>query len=480
MISFAPPFHRMRGRLPVTAMSLRSRAFAVRLLAAAAIAVPVALPATPPAAAQARNISLVRDAEIEALVREYARPILEAAGLGRSGIEIVLVNDQSFNAFVAGRRIFINTGTLMMAETPNEVIGVLAHEAGHIAGGHQQRLREQLARAQTMAVVATILGAGAVVAGATTGAEGLGPSAAGIFTGGMEAARRSVLSYQRTEETTADRSAVTYLERTGQSAKGMLTTFERLAGSMALAGVKVDPYQLSHPVPRERIANLETLARSSSHFDRKDPPALQQRHDMIRAKIAAFTQGHAAATRLFRDNPRGVPAVYADAIGTFLSGNARAAVGKIDTLVRAAPNNPYFHEMRGEILMKAGRPAEAAAAFATAMRHDPHRSGIIQIGYGQALMATGKQEDLRKAVNELQAGLTRDREYAAGYRYLAQAYGQLGDVAQAELATADGHFYSGNYRDAKIFAARAQQKMPNGSSGWLRAQDIINYRQPGR
>src|SRR5690606_387450 len=208
--------------------------------------------------------------------------------------------------------------------------------------------------AQTMAVVATILGAGAVVAGATTGAEGLGPSAAGIFTGGMEAARRSVLSYQRTEETTADRSAVTYLERTGQSAKGMLATFERLAGSMALAGVRVDPYQLSHPVPRERIANLETLARSSSHFDRKDPPALQQRHDMIRAKIAAFTQGHAAATRLFRDNPRGVPAVYADAIGTFLSGNARAAVGKIDALVRAAPNNPYFHEMRGEILMKAG------------------------------------------------------------------------------------------------------------------------------
>src|SRR5690606_25429709 len=133
----------------------------------------------------------------------YARPILEAAGLGKSGIEIVLVNDPSFNAFVAGRRIFINTGALLMAETPNETIGVLAHEAGHIAGGHQRRLRDQLSRAQTMAVIATLLGAGAAAAGAATGTGGLAQSGAGVMAGGMEAARRSVLAYQRTEETTA-------------------------------------------------------------------------------------------------------------------------------------------------------------------------------------------------------------------------------------------------------------------------------------
>lgn len=463
-----------------TMSSILSRAFAVRLFAAAALTVPTIVQTTLPTAAQQRGVSVVRDAEIEAAVRDYARPVLEAAGLGRSGIEIVLVNDPSFNAFVAGRRIFINTGALLMAETPNEIIGVLAHEAGHIAGGHQQRLREQLGRAQTMAVIATVLGVGAAVAGSAAGAQGLSQSAAGLMTGGMEAARRSLLSYQRTEEITADRSAITYLERSGQSAQGMLKTFERLAGSMALAGVRVDPYQISHPMPRERIANLEELARKSQYFNRQDPPALQQRHDMIRAKIAAYTQGHAAATRLFRDNPRSAAALYADAIGTFLAGNSRAAVGKMDALVRAGPNNPYFHEMRGEILIKAGRPAEAAQSFATAMRLDPNRSGIIQIGYGQALMATGTQENLRKAVVELQTGLSREKEYGTGYRYLAQAHAQLGDVAQAELATADGHFYSGNYRDAKIFAARAQQKLPNGSPGWLRAQDIINYRQPGR
>lgn len=461
-------------------LSFRRRDAWPRFFLAASLALALALPPTAPAAAQKRSISVVRDAEIEALVADYARPILEAAGLAKSGIEIILVNDPSFNAFVTGRRIFVNTGALLMSETPNEIIGVLAHEAGHIAGGHQQRLRDQLARAQTMAVIATLLGVGATAAGAATGASGLAQSGAGIASGGMEAARRSVLAYQRTEETTADRSAVTYLERTGQSARGMLKTFERLAGAMALSGVRVDPYQISHPMPRERIANLETLARSSRNFERRDPPALQQRHDLMRAKIAAYTQGHAAASRMFARTPRSVPALYADAIGTFLSGNSRAAIGKIDALVKAAPQNPYFHEIRGEILMKAGRPQQAAEAFATALRLDPRKSGLIQIGRGQALMATGKPELVRKAVDELQAGLARARDYAAGYRYLAQAHGQLGNIGDAELATAEGHYHSGNYRDAQIFAARAQQKLARGTPAWLRAQDIINHRQPRR
>lgn len=450
---------------------LRLRFLAVAMLSLAL--------ASTPAVAQ-RGISVVRDAEIEALVADYARPILDAAGLGKSGIEIVLVNDPSFNAFVTGRRIFINTGALLMAETPNEIIGVLAHEAGHIAGGHQQRLRDQLARAQTMSVIAALLGAGALAAGAATGTDGLAQSGAGIVSGGLEAARRSVLAYQRSEEATADRSAITYLERTGQSAQGMLRTFERLAGSMALAGVRVDPYQISHPTPRERIANLETLARASRNFDRADPPALQQRHDLMRAKISAYTQGHGAATRLFGRNSRGLPALYADAIGTFLSGNPRAAAGKIDALVKAAPNNPYFQEIRGEILLKAGRPEQAAQAFATALRLDPRKSGIIQIGHGQALMATDKPELVRKAVGELRAGLSRNKDYAAGYRYLAQAHGKLGQIGEAELATAEGHFHSGNIRDAKIFAARAQQRLAKGTPGWVQAQDIINYKQPGR
>lgn len=431
-------------------------------------------PWTSPASAQQR-VPIVRDAEIEALVRDYARPILNAAGLSKSGIEIILVNDQSFNAFVAGRRMFINTGALMTSETPNEIIGVIAHEAGHIAGGHQERLRQQLARAQTMAIVAALLGVGATVAGAAADSPGLAQAGSGIAIGGTEMARRGLLGYQRTEEITADRSALTYLEKTGQSARGMLKTFERFASTLALSGARVDPYQLSHPMPRERIANLETLARQSRHFGATDPAALQLRHDLARAKIAAHTQGPNASRRLFRNDPRGLAATYGDAISTFLYGNPRNAIDKADALVRAQPRNPYFQELRGEILMKANRPKQAAEAFQAAIGSDGGRSGILHVNLGQALLAQG---DARRAVEEIRRGLDRDRENVAAYRFLAQAYGQLGDIGQAELATAEGHYHMGNHQDAKIFAARAQTKLRRGEPAWVRAQDIINFRAP--
>ena len=422
------------------------------------------------------SVPIVRDAEIEALVRDYARPILKAAGLSKSGIDIILVNNSGFNAFVAGRRMFINTGALLQSDTPNEIIGVIAHEAGHIAGGHQERLRGQLERAQTMLVVAMLLGVGAMAAGAATDTGGLGQAGAGIASAGGEIARRGLLGYQRSEETTADRSALTYLEKTGQSAKGMLKTFERFQSALALSGARVDPYQISHPMPRDRIANLENLARASPNFDRVDPEELQLRHDMMRAKIAVYTQGRSAPARLFRDNPNGLAAQYGDAHATMLHGNPRSALKKADALLQVQPKNPYFHELRGDILLRANQPEEAAQSYARAVALDPAKSGILPIAYGQALIATGKPEALQKAVAEIREGLTRDPENASGYRYLAQAYGQLGEVAEAELATAEGHFYSGAYQDAKIFAARAQTKFKRGAPGWVRAQDIINFK----
>ncbi len=461
--------------------SILSATFAIALKTATAFA--VALPlltATPTVATAQKGVSIVRDAEIEALVRDYARPILGAAGLSKSNIEIILVNDRRFNAFVAGRRIFINTGALLMAETPNEIIGVLAHEAGHIAGGHQERLREQLERAQTMAIVAGLLGVGAVVAGAASNSGELAQAGAGVAAGGGEFARRGLLGYQRTEEVTADRSAITYLNATGQSAKGMLKTFQRFQSALSLSGARVDPYQVSHPAPRDRIANLQTLAESSPYYNEKDSPTLQQRHDLMRAKIAVFTQGQAAASRLFRGERGGLAATYAEALSAYLFGNPRTAITKADALIKAQPKNPYFQELRADSLMKANRPAEAAEAYARAMKLDPVKSGTLQVGYGQALLATGKPELVRKAVGELQKGLDRDRQNVAGYQYLAQAYGQLGDEASAELALAEGHYYSGNYQDAKIFAARSQMKFKRGSPGWVRAQDIINYRQSGK
>lgn len=478
------PFHSPTARLRVFPAMLTknslSRFVTRSARAATALVLSAAIAAGSTGAAHAQRVPIVRDAEIEALVRDYARPILKAAGLGNSGINIVLVNDPAFNAFVAGRRIFVNTGALMTAETPNEIIGVLAHEAGHIAGGHQERLRDQLARAQTMAIVAALLGAGAMVAGAASDTKGLGAAGAGIVSGGSEMARRSLLGYQRSEETTADRSAITYLNATGQSAQGMLKTFQRFQNALSLSGARVDPYQVSHPMPRERIANLETLAHESQYFDKKDPEALQQRHDMMRVKIAAYTQGQAAASRLLRGSGDDLAVRYGDAQTTYLFGDLRSALSKTDALIKSQPKNAYFHELRGDILMKSNKPAAAAESYASAVRLDPAKSGILPVQLGQAYLAIGTPDALKKAVTEISKGLDRDRENAAGYRYLAQAYGMLGDVADADLATADGHYYSGAYQDAKIFAMRAQQKFQRGTPGWVRAQDIINYKAPGK
>ncbi|MCP3054490.1 M48 family metalloprotease [Aurantimonas marianensis] len=456
-------------------MNLSPRRLSARLTSiAVALAVALAPVAAEAARSEKASLPLVRDAEIEALIGDYARPILKAAGLSRSGIEIVLVNSGSFNAFVAGRRIFVNTGAITATETPNQLIGILAHEIGHLAGGHQQRLRQQLERAKTIAIVAGLLGAGVAVAGASSGARGATQAGAGLMAGGGALARRGLFSYQRGEESTADRAALTYLRKTGQSGKGLLETFETLDRNSLFAGGRSGNYLSSHPLPRERIAALKQVARESPDFDRPDSPALAQRHDLARAKIAAYTGGASEDRRLFSRNPRGLAALYGDAIATHLSGSPATALQKIDALIEAQPNSPWFHEMRGEILMNSGRWQESAAAFSKAVKLDKSGSGLLKAQVGQALVIGGDRSQMDKAVRLIQSGLQSDPVNAVAYRFLAMAYGHLGDVGRAELATAEGYWHAGSFRQAKIFATRAQQKLKSGSPAWLQAQDIIS------
>ena len=426
------------------------------------------------AEAQENNrVSIIRDAEIERLIRDYARPIIKASGLGKGAIDIVLVNDPSFNAFVTGRRMFIHTGAILRAETPGEIIGVIAHETGHMAGGHQFRLRQRAETAEKLAVLSTILGMGVTVAGAATKNDALAGVGGGLAAGGVEAAGRSLLSYQRGEEMTADRSAIEYLNRTQQSAAGLLRTLERFADALSLSGTRVDPYRISHPLPQERISNLQALAQESPYFDKQDPPGLQIRHDMARAKIAAYTIGGNVIPRLFRKDPKGIGARYGMALTAFLYGSPKAALAKTDALIKEMPGNPYLYELRGDTLIKLNKAADAALAYQKAMKFDPEKSPLLQTGYGQALLLAGKAEAAKK---ELNAAVARDKDNIAAYESLARAYGQTGDVANAELATADMHYYGGDMQQAKIFAARAQRQFKTGTPAWLRAEDIIRYK----
>lgn len=415
------------------------------------------------AAAQAGDIPVIRDAETETLVRDYAKPLLRAAGQ-RSNIQVIIVNDDSFNAFVDGQRIFINSGALMQAETPNEIIGVLAHEIGHLAGGHQYRLRDRLKQAQTFAVVGMLLGLGAGLAGG-------GAAGGGIMAGSQEFALRNFLSYQRSEETAADHAAISYLNKTEQSAKGMLATFQRFSNQMTLAGIRPDRYRQSHPLPQERINSLQSAAKKSPYYDKKDSDKLQLRHDLVRAKLAAYQRKTGEMRAFFAKNPNGLPFRYAQAVMAVESGNPQQAVSKVNALIKDNPQNPYFYELLGDADIKANMAAAAAQDYRQAIALDTDKSAQLYVSYGRALLAA---KNASGAVNAFKTALRTENDDPATYNFLALAYGQSGKPALADLATADMHYYSENSAEARYFAARAQRGLKQGTADWLRAQDILN------
>ncbi|MFL5067329.1 MAG: M48 family metalloprotease [Xanthobacteraceae bacterium] len=437
--------------------------------------------ASSPVRAQPRpenvGVPLIRDAEIEQLLRDYTTPILRAAGLGPQNVQVVIINNRAFNAFVMdGRRIFVNSGALFDSTTPNQIIGVLAHESGHIAGGHLAKMRQEMANAQTQMILATVLGLGAVVAGAKTGA-GQAASQIGMaaLTGPQEMIRRSLLSYVRAQEEQADKAGVKFLAATGQSAKGMYDTFRRFADQTMFTARGVDPYVQSHPMPAERVRALEEVARTSPYWDKKDPSELQLRHDMMRAKLAGFMDRPDTITRRYPTSDTSLPARYARAISAYRFSDLRNAIGQIDALIAAQPNNPYFHELKGQALMESGRGAEAVAPLRRAAALAPHAQ-LIRALLAQALVSTHDAKHADEAIAILRDVLIHEKELVSGYRELAMAHGQKGDLAQADLASAQASFASGDFKTARELAARAKTRLPTGSPGWVKADDIATYR----
>jgi predicted Zn-dependent protease len=425
----------------------------------------------PARAQQGGGPPILRDAETEQLLRDYTRPILRAAGLEKQNIQVVIINDPSFNAFVAdGRRIFVNYGALRESETPNQIIGVLAHETGHLAGGHLSKLREQVARAQTQMIIAMLLGIGAAVAGARSGA---GRAGAAAIAAPQSAIMRTMLSYQRQQEENADKAAVKFLNATGQSAKGMYETFRRFSDQSLFAARGADPYNMSHPMPAERVRALEELARSSQFWDKKDDPALQFRHDMMRAKVSGFMERPDTINRRYPASNDSLPARYARAIAAYRHGDLRNAQAQIDALIRAQPNNPYFHELKGQALLEGARPNEAIAPLRKAVQLSNH-APLIEMLLGQALVASENKAYADEAITILRAAVSREPEAAIGYTQLAMAYGRKGNYAEADLAAAQAAFLRGDQKTARDLASRAKTRFAIGSPGWVKADDIVN------
>jgi predicted Zn-dependent protease len=461
-----------------TPIRTRRAAPAIAMIAAVAVAMTGGGRTLSPARAQdsaTRGMPIIRDAEIEQLLRDYAQPILRAAGLAKQNVRVVVLSDRSFNAFVMdGRHIFINAGALFDAKTANEVIGVFAHETGHLAGGHLQRLREQLASAQTAGIVALLAGVGAAVAASRAGSGGGDVGMAAILAP-QAAIMRTVLAYVRTQEDQADHAGVKFLNATGQSPKGMVELFKRLSNEVLFNSRYIDPYMQTHPMPADRVAALETLAKASPYWDRKDPPELQLRHDMMRAKLSGFLERPDTVARRYPASDHSLPARYARAISTYRNSDLRQAVVQIDSLIQAQPNNAYFYELKGQALLEGGHPAEAVAPLRQAAQLS-HNNPLIEIMLAQALNATNNPKLAEEAVGLLRTAIAREPEAPDAYAQLAVAYGRKGDLANADLASAQAAFARGDLKTARQLATRAKTRLPIGSPAWVRADDIVNVK----
>lgn len=421
----------------------------------------------------AQRLALIRDAEIEGLIKSYTLPIFKSAKLNRKAVDVYIVNDASFNAFVTGSRMFIHTGALTQSDTPNEIIGVIAHETGHITGGHQVRMRDRIAKSQVLGAIGVLLGAGAIAAGGR-GAEEVGTA---IIAGTPGALQRNLLSYKRDEEAAADRAAITLLRKSNQSSLGMLKTFERFQSKLSFSGSRPDPFLQSHPLPRERISLLKNLVKKDPNLRKKDSPALQLRHDMARAKIAAYTQGFKAVQRLFKKNLNGAPARYGLAIAHFKTGRTAQALKGINQLIKEQPKNAYLYEMKAEILHRSGKSKLGIGPMKKAIKLDPYKSGLLRIIYGQLLLGTKGNAHVKEAISQIKKGLTKDPSTISGYQFLAMGYGRTGQTGLALAATAEQRFLMRRYKEAKKFALRAQLKLKKGSPKWLRLQDIVLYKK---
>ncbi len=418
-----------------------------------------------PSAVRAQGPSLVRDTEIENTIRVYIAPLLQAAGLDPGSVRIHLVNDSRLNAFVAGgMQIFIHTGLLTSAETPDQVIGVLAHEIGHIEGGHLSRLKDGLRSATAQAILVSILGGAAAVAAGRP--DGIGAA----VSGGAHVAQRSLLSYSRGMEQAADQAALRYLDSTGQSARGLLTFMELLQRQEGVLGGDDNPYIRSHPLTGDRIELVRNHVAKSRVAKAAPDPALVAAHRRMRAKINGYLN---PADTLRHTDPKNqdIETRYARSIAYMRQSEATKSLAIADDLIRLSPKDPFFLELRGDILRSAGRTKEAKAAYEETLKILPW-AALIRLSLAQTQLELNDGADQSDVVANLKHALRYEPRVPRAWRQLATAYGRMNKRGLTSHALAEEAILRGDNAAAVRHAKRAMQTLPKGSSEWLRSQDI--------
>lgn len=433
--------------------------------------------------ARAQGMSLIRDSEIEALLNDYARPLTKAAGLGSGRIDVRIVRSDAFNAFVIdGRNVFVHTGLLMQSDTPNQVIGVMAHEFGHIAGGHLAALRQRIKKDQTRALLFQILAAGLIGAGAATGNSEVTGLGGGALSTGPGLVMRSLLAERRSQESAADQAGLAYLNATRQSGRGMLETFERFAQQEYISDTYQDPFVRSHPVATDRLNQLRRLVQQSRFYNEVDPPELQLRHDLMRAKLSGYLEPPGTVYNRYPATDKTLPGRYARAIARYFQGGRgglEAALADIDGLIAERPSYPYFWELKGDLLMRSGKSTEAIPMLRKAISlASGDSTSLMQVQLATALQNSGKGPAVAESVKLLRSSLVGDQNPRA-YRLLATAYYNQGERPKADAMTAQAYFLEGNLPEAKRFAQRAHRALKAGTPEWIKNEDILRYEPQG-
>jgi predicted Zn-dependent protease len=417
-----------------------------------------------PVAAQ----SILRDAETEALLNDMTAPLVEASELEPGNVELVLINDGSINAFVAGgQAIYVHSGLINAADTANEVQGVLAHELGHITAGHVIRFNERTKAANGITILSLLLGVGAALAGA-------GDAAMGAIMAGQQAALGSFLSYNRDQEAATDLAGARYLSGAGISGRGMISFFEKLRNFEIRRGYSQSDdatYMRTHPLSGDRVQTLRNLLAEDAAWNAPDDPALQERFMRVKAKLYGYLAEPQRVLSYFPPTDTSIPARYARAYAYHKDARVDLALAETDALLAAEPDNPYFLELKGQVLLESGRPLEALEPLRRATeltRAHPLIAGI----FGHALVATEKQANYSEAERVLRAAVARDRYNPFAWYQLGVVYAASGDIPRARLASAEQLVMNRRFPEALQNAQAAEAGLPYGSPDWIRAQDV--------
>jgi predicted Zn-dependent protease len=416
-----------------------------------------------PASASAQ--SMIRDTEVEGMIHDWSAPTLTAMGLNPEEIEILLVNDPSLNAFATrGRIMGLNTGLILQTGTPNELLGVIAHEAGHIKNRHLLRDGAQNAGMQPF-LMTMALGALAAIAG-EPGAGAM------LMANSQYFGTLSALRYMQSQEGEADISGARALEAAGESGRGLVDFFENFRSQEVFSDARRYPYFRSHPLSGQRIEALRRPVEAASNYGRTDSPERLAEHAIMIAKIHAFMDPPTTTLRTYRESDVSYPARYARAIAWYRDGQTERAIAAVDALLTEQPENPYLWELRGQILFEEGRPADAIESHQKAVTLKPD-APLLRINLAHALIETNDPARLDRAVDELKRASAREPENTMAWRLLSQAYATQGKEGEARLATAEAYFAAGNVEQATQFALRARPMLDRSSMEWRRAMDIV-------